>query len=102
MNKRATKGSPIGLGVSLAMGVGLVVCLLLMARGDVTGNRASIARAANPAQLTMGTGDVYCVALEGGGPYPGCDQVFTDVQSAVDAASGGAAILNLDHLLSKI
>jgi hypothetical protein len=68
------------------------VCLLLMARGDMTGNRCTIARAANPTQLTMGTGDVYCVALEGGGPYPGCDQVFTDVQSAVDAASGGEII----------
>ena len=37
-------------------------------------------------------GDVLCVTLEGGGPYSGCDQVFTSVQDAVDAASGGEII----------
>lgn len=37
-------------------------------------------------------GGVYCVTLEGGGPYPGCDQVFSDVQTAVDAATAGEII----------
>jgi uncharacterized repeat protein (TIGR01451 family) len=90
MNERTTKGPLIG--VSLVMGVGLVVLLLWMARADVTGDPVPIARAADPAKLTLGASDVYCVALEGGGPYSGCDQVFTGVQSAVDAASGGEII----------
>lgn len=36
-------------------------------------------------------GDVYCVTPVGG-TYPGCDQVFTDAQAAVDAATGGEEI----------
>lgn len=37
-------------------------------------------------------GDVYCVAPGGGGSYPGCNQVFSSVQAAVDAAGGDETI----------
>jgi parallel beta-helix repeat protein len=66
------------LGLALTLGlVGLLVALdtealgLLVARAD--------------------PGDIYCVAL-GGGAYSDCDQVFTSVQAALDAASGGEEI----------
>ena len=36
-------------------------------------------------------GDVYCVT-PGGGTFPACTQVFTTIQAAVDAASGGEEI----------
>ncbi|MBN1955654.1 MAG: right-handed parallel beta-helix repeat-containing protein [Anaerolineae bacterium] len=42
--------------------------------------------------LPQGVGDVYCVTPGGGGPYPGCDQVFADIQAAIDAAAGGEII----------
>jgi hypothetical protein len=86
------KGFPIDLGVSLVLGVGLVVFLMWMTHGGMTDCHAPVAHADDPVKLTVGAGDVYCVALEGGGPYPSCNQVFTSVQSAVDAASGGEII----------
>jgi hypothetical protein len=92
MDERATRGSSIGVGVSLVMGVGLVVLLLWMTHDDMTGDGAPIARAADPVRLTASNGHTYCVTLESGGPYPGCDQVFASVQAAVDAAGGGDVI----------
>jgi pectin methylesterase-like acyl-CoA thioesterase len=36
-------------------------------------------------------GDIYCV-IPSGGTYLACDQVFTTIQAAVDAATGGEEI----------
>jgi uncharacterized repeat protein (TIGR01451 family) len=44
-----------------------------------------------PSPARAAPGDVYCVT-PGGGDYPACDQVFTTVQAAVDAATGGEEI----------
>jgi len=62
-----------GLGLGLALG-------LLWGLGGA------------PPTAHAGAGDVYCVTLAGGGPYAACDQVFTNVQDAVDAADGGEEI----------
>ena len=39
-----------------------------------------------------GPSGVLCVAPDGGGPYQGCTLVFTNVQAAVTAATGGEII----------
>lgn len=61
--------------------------MLLLAGGGVT-------RAAEPSGLGVSSdpSSVLCVAQMDRGPYPGCDHVFTNVQAAVDAASGGEVI----------
>ncbi|MFL7794383.1 MAG: choice-of-anchor Q domain-containing protein [Anaerolineae bacterium] len=58
-------------------GVILVVLLCLL------GSTSPVARAAE--------GDIICVTAAGGS-YAGCDQTFTAVQEAVDAAAGGETI----------
>lgn len=63
MDERATRGSSIGVGVSLAMGVGLVMLLLWMTHDDMTGDGAPIARAADPVRLAASNGATYCVTL---------------------------------------
>jgi hypothetical protein len=50
-----------------------------------------IGHAAPEPILYAAAGDVYCVT-PGGGTYPACSQVFTHVQAAVDAATGGEEI----------
>lgn len=67
------------LFIPLALGLGLTLGLLWALGGVSPGVRAA-------------PGDVYCVTPDGGGPYVGCAQVFTNVQAAVDAASGGEEI----------
>ncbi len=62
----------------------ITVSLLTLLFGLSPGlNQANIAYAA--------AGDIYCVT-PGGGTFPECIQVFTTVQDAVDAASGGEEI----------
>jgi uncharacterized repeat protein (TIGR01451 family) len=70
--------------ISLILGLGLALALLglLTTLSSDTGT---------PRVAYAAPGDVYCVT-PGGGAYPGCDQVFTNVQAAVDAASGGEEI----------
>jgi parallel beta-helix repeat protein len=84
------KRSTIHIGMALVLSLGLLLALLWLLGGEV-GLFAFVARAAEPAGPAT-PGDVYCVTLVGGGPYVGCDQVFTSVQDAVDAASGGEVI----------
>lgn len=69
---------------SLVLGLGLALALLglLTTLSSDTGT---------PRVAYAAPGDVYCVT-PGGGTYPGCDQVFTNVQAAVDAATGGEEI----------
>jgi putative cofactor-binding repeat protein len=64
--------------VSFALGLGLALSLLWLLSGSPLASNAA-------------AGDVYCVTL-GGGSYPACDLVFTNVQAAVDAATGGEEI----------
>ena len=66
------------LFVTFFLGLGLVLALLWLVSGGLAVAYAS-------------AGDVYCVA-PGGGTYPDCDEVFAQVQDAVDAASGGEEI----------
>jgi hypothetical protein len=61
----------------------LVAGALLAALLWLLGSASPVARAA--------AGDVYCVTAAGGS-YAGCDQTFTTVQEAVDAAAGGETI----------
>lgn len=63
---------------SLFAAVALLVVLLWL-----LGSTSPAARAA--------AGDIYCVTASGGS-YAGCDQTFTTVQDAVDAAAGGEII----------
>ena len=93
MDRQQTRHSLVGISVSLTLGVGLIAGLLwLVNESRADGISASILHAAGSARSSAGAGDVYCVTSEGGGPYPGCDLVFTNVQDAVDAASGGEII----------
>jgi hypothetical protein len=62
----------------LAIGGLFLIGLLLLLNGPSPPARAA-------------PGDVYCVTA-GGGTYPACDQVFSTIQAAVDAASGGEDI----------
>jgi hypothetical protein len=50
------------------------------------------AQAADSPRYAQAAGEVFCVTLEGGSLYSGCTQVFTNVQAAVDAATGGEII----------
>jgi uncharacterized repeat protein (TIGR01451 family) len=79
----------INVHLVLALGLGLTLALLWLL-SNVTPLLTT--RAADLPHPASAPGDVLCVALEGGGPYPGCTQVFTNVQAAVDAASGGEII----------
>jgi hypothetical protein len=70
--------------ISLILGLGLALALLgLLTTLSSDPGTPRVAYAA--------PGDVYCVT-PGGGTYPGCVQVFTNVQAAVDAAAGGEEI----------
>ncbi|MBN2392445.1 MAG: right-handed parallel beta-helix repeat-containing protein [Anaerolineae bacterium] len=82
----------VNISVSLVLGLGLALVLLWLVGGGWARLSIPIALAADPARSTSAPGDVYCVTLGGGGPYPDCDQVFTSVQAAVDAASEGEII----------
>ena len=73
MNTKSTH-----LFITFFLGSGLALALLYLVSGGL-----AVADAA--------AGDVYCVA-PGGGTYPDCDEVFAQVQDAVDAASGGEEI----------
>jgi hypothetical protein len=67
--------------VSLTLALGLTLGLLcLLGRNGI-----------EPPTVRAAAGDVYCVA-PGGGTYAACTQVFTHVQAAVNAASGGEEI----------
>jgi hypothetical protein len=65
----------VTLGLGLGLGLGLAWVL---------GGASFRVRAA--------PGEIYCVTPGGGSYPPVCDQVFTTVQAAVDAASGGEEI----------
>jgi parallel beta-helix repeat protein len=69
---------------SLTLGVGYALALLLLLTLATTGSTGSDT-------VYAATGSVYCVTPEGGA-YADCDRVFTTVQAAVDAATGGEAI----------
>jgi uncharacterized repeat protein (TIGR01451 family) len=64
--------------VTLGLGLGFALALVWLLGSSLPGVRAA-------------PGDVYCVT-PGGGTYPDCTDVFTNVQAAVDAASGGEEI----------
>ena len=72
------KSKKQNLFITLALGLGLTLALIWAMGGRLPSARA-------------GTGDVYCVT-PGGGSYAACDQVFTNIQAAVDAATGGEEI----------
>jgi fibronectin-binding autotransporter adhesin len=78
----------IKIPVVFALGLGLTLALLWLL-GIVTSSPT--ARAADLSHHAAAPGDVYCVTPESGS-YVGCTQVFTNVQAAVDAASGGETI----------
>ena len=78
----------INVHIVLALGLGLTLALLGFL-GNVT--PSPITRAADLPRPAGSPGDVYCVTQDGGS-YIGCTQVFTNVQAAVDAASGGETI----------
>jgi len=78
----------INVHLVLALGLGLTLALLWLLGNAV---QPPTTRAADLPQPASAPGDVLCVTLEGG-TYPGCTQVFTNVQAAVDAASGGGII----------
>ena len=72
------------LFLSFYLGVGLVVTLLLLL---MVSRSEAVALDESP-----GSGDVLCVTLDGGSSYQGCTLVFTNVQDAVAAATGGEVI----------
>lgn len=76
MNSRTNR-----LCISLMLGIGLTLALLSLSGAPFRGSASAWAA----------SGNVYCVTPSGSA-YPGCDQVFTDVQAALDAASGGEVI----------
>ena len=57
-----------------------------------TGSQLPVTHAAGVTRPAGTPGDVFCIVLEGGGPYSGCDEVYTSIQDAVDVASGGEII----------
>jgi hypothetical protein len=77
----------INLHLALVLSLGLLLLLLRMLDGVIV----SSVHAAHSLHPVSAPGDVLCVAPEGGA-YVGCTQVFTNVQAAVDAASGGETI----------
>jgi hypothetical protein len=66
--------------ITLILGLGLGLIVAWAAQGQGL-----------PVITAPAAGEVYCVT-PGGGTYPTCDQVFTTVQAAVDAASDGEEI----------
>ena len=70
------------LFLSFYLGIGLVVVLLLLLSMDE----------AAASDASLGSGGVFCVAPDGGSSYQGCTLVFTNVQDAVAAATGGEII----------
>ncbi len=70
----------------LVLGLGLTMALLWLLGGGTTPITA--APASRPLQAS---GDVYCVAPVSQ-TYAGCTRVFTNVQYAVDAATGGEIV----------
>jgi hypothetical protein len=74
--------------IVFVLGLGLTLALLWLL-GITTSSPT--ARAADLLHPAAAPGDVYCVTPESGS-YVGCTQVFTNVQAAVDAASGGETI----------
>jgi uncharacterized repeat protein (TIGR01451 family) len=81
----------VRLGVVLVFGLGLAAALLWVTGSVGDGVLPVVVRAAERPRRAQAAGDVYCVTPEGG-TYSGCTQVFTNVQAAVDAASGGETI----------
>ena len=85
------KRAMVRLGVVLVFGLGLAAALLWATGSAGDGVFPVVVRAAERPRRAQAAGDAYCVAAEGG-TYPGCTQVFTNVQAAVDAAGGGETI----------
>jgi hypothetical protein len=80
----------LNAGFVLATGFGLTLALLWLLNSSPAVPAA--ARVADLPRPIGSPGDVYCVTPDGGVPYLGCKQVFTNVQAAVDFASGGDII----------
>ena len=78
------------LRIALVLAVGLVALTTTLLLLGLLGKERFAQAAASP-RYAYGPGDVLCVT-PGGGPYPGCTQVFTNVQAAVDFATGGETI----------
>jgi len=76
----------LNLTGAVAVGLGLSLALLWL-----LGGKATPVTAARDHRPLRASGDVYCVTPVSGS-YPGCTQVFTSVQYAVDSATGGEII----------
>jgi len=85
------KGRVLQIGFVFLFGLGLAAALLWVTGSVGDGVWPAVVRAAARPRRVQAAGDAYCVAAEGG-TYPGCTQVFTNVQAAVDAAGGGETI----------
>ena len=76
--------------LSACLGVALLaVWVLVLNRYD---EEVLMLAASAVGSQSAASGDVLCVTLRGGGPYPGCTKVYTDIQAAVDASEGGETI----------
>ncbi len=76
----------IKISLAPALGLGLT----LLALGWLLVTPGPVVLMPEPQTAYAAAGDVYCVTP--GGSDLACDQVFTNVQAAVDAASGGEEI----------
>lgn len=77
--------------ITFVLGLGLITALLWLL-GMLTAERPPpIAYAAGRSMPVQAVPGVYCVTPQGG-TYPGCTQVLTTIQAAVDAASDGQVI----------
>jgi hypothetical protein len=72
--------------MALTMPLTVALGFILLVFGILNNFAATETASANSAN------DVFCVTPEGGGPYTNCDQVFANLQDAVDAADGGETI----------
>jgi hypothetical protein len=69
----------------------LLLVSLTLALGVTVGLTGLLGSAGPQPSVRAAAGDVYCVT-PGGGSYAACTRVFTHVQAAVDAATGGEEI----------
>lgn len=79
------------LGIVFTLGLGCAAALLWLLGLVASDSTPLTVRASSSQVRAQAPGDVYCVTPQGG-TYPGCTLVFTNVQAALDAATGGETI----------
>lgn len=79
------------IAMSLLLAMGAMLGLLAVFHTPASEGTIPIAHAAPPQMSQRAPEETFCVSPSGAIP-PGCDQAFTQIQAAVDAASGGELI----------